>query len=334
MKTLNLEIKNPEPIVKELKALLSDLSHTQNVYLKLPDQQDYENPLNLTSRKNAMGMEEYLLPEILHAFGIRSITLTEPHDLKELISLTAVIFESKDYKRKELFKNEPLVNALQQLFGKSRTIAFDDWAGFNAASELWQLLLNDIIEPLAKKDLEFIFYLGDTAEKLSFQVDEALEIMSEFSKRGSVTLALDESEALNLWRILNGVKPDIVLESQTIADLKKKYFSIFSIVNISRLLIYSTNSAMLFSADEQFVLSRKTVDTKVELGNNARQNFISGYSAGLLIANGISQSIALGLIIFGASGVYNSTPDIAAVQSYINDWVADFDKPDAIFLYQ
>jgi len=334
MKPLNLEIKNPEPIVKELKNLFSGITDTEYVYLRLPEQEDYKNPLNLTAHKNAMGIREELIPEILQTFGIRSLTLTAPHDLKLLINLSREIFENEHYDRKDLFKNEALLNALRQLFEKSRTIAFDDWAGFNAASEFWPGLLKDIIEPLNKKDLEFIFYLGDPSNKFSFQVEEALEIMARFSGRGKVTLALDENEALSLWRVLNGVGADIMLEPQTVADLKKKYFSIFCAVDISRLLIYSTNSAILFSADEQFVLSRKTVATNVELGNNARQNFICGYSAGLLIFNKIPHSIALGLIIFGAGGVYDSMPDTAAVQSYVDDWVGDFDKPDAIFLYQ
>jgi len=334
MKTLSLEIKNPEPILKELQNLFSETKKTDHVYLRIPDQEDYENPLNLTEHKNAMGISEYLLPEILHAFGIRSITLIEPHDLSILINLSTAIFQRDNFNKKDYLKSPGLVEELKTLFGKSRTIAFDDWASFSGASELWPSLLNDIIKPINKKDLEFIFYLGDPGKKLSFQVDEALDIMSEFSKSGDVTLVLDEDEALSLWRLLNGVNPNVFLESQTIVDLKRKYFSIFNTIGITRLLIYSTNSAMLFSSDQQFILSRKIVDSRVELGNNARQNFISGYSAGLLKETGIPHSIALGLIIFGASGLYTRLPDLASVQSYINDWVADLEKPDSIFLYQ
>jgi len=334
MKPFNLEIKNPEPIVKDLRNHFSNNIHTQQVYLRLSEQQEYEKSSSHTEQRNAFGMSEELLPQILHAFGIRSMILNQPHDLQPLISLSTTILDQKIYDKRKLLKLNPLVQELQELFKKSQTIAFDEWSGFNSASVLWPGLLEEIIAPLDKKDLEFIFYMGDPTDKFSFQVEDALEIISRFSRRGEVTLAIDESEALSLWRILNGVGKNIFLGTQTIGDLKKKYFSLFCALDISRLLIYSTNSAILFSADEQFVLSRKPVDSKIELGNNARENFICGYSAGLLIFGKVPHSIAMGLIIFGASGLNNNMPDLVAVKEYIDEWIEDFEKPDAIFLYQ
>nr|GEY94536.1 hypothetical protein [Tanacetum cinerariifolium] len=85
------------------------------------------------------------------------------------------------------------------LFRQCRTVAFDDWSALGAASELWDGLLMDVIKPLGRQDIEFIFYLGDSRQKLSFQVDEVLDIISDFAQHGQVTFALDEDEALKLW---------------------------------------------------------------------------------------------------------------------------------------
>jgi hypothetical protein len=194
--------------------------------------------------------------------------------------------------------------------------------------------MSTILQPLGKNDFQFVFYLGDAARTPSFEVDRALDIISGFANLGKVTLALDQAEALNLWRLLNGVAPEVDLPAQTVVELKKKYFSVFSIISVASLLVYSTDSALLFSNGEQFVLSRKNVETKVEKGSNARENFILGYATGLHAEMGMAESIALGLVVFGACGLYNTSPDQQGVQRYISEWIADLEKPESMNLYQ
>lgn len=334
MNKLNLEIKNPEPILKTFKALFEDIKQSEDVYLRVPGQQDYDNPLNLEQHTNVLGMRQMLLPEVLHIFGIRSMTLNSHYDLMALHDLSTLLFTEQKIAISEYLKNNALVEELKRLFSKCRTIAFDDWGSFGGSSEIWKDLLKFVILPLEIKKIEFIFYLGNPLDRPSFQIGEVLDIISEFANVGGVTLALDESEALSLWRFLNGVDPAASLGTSTIVDLKKKYYSIFLAIAFARLLIYSTDSAILLSSKEQFVLSRKSVDARVEVGDNARQNFISGYSAGLHIDASTAESIALGLIIFGASANYDKIADIETVHQYIDNWVADLERPESMNLYQ
>jgi len=333
MITLNLEIKNPDPILRELSPLFSSRNPGKYVYLNLPSDNNFGNPLNLTSHQNAMGITEQILPEILQTLGIRSIMLIEPHDLSNLIHLGELL-QKTDFNGLDYLNYEPLVNELKKLFKIARTVAFDDWSDFGAAPTLWAELMREILIPSGGYHIEFIFYFGDPGTKLSTQVDEALAIISDFSKVGKVTLALDESEIFHLWRALNGIRTEVMLPAQTIGDLNRKYLSIFNAIAVSRLLIYSTSNAVLLSSDEQFMLSRKVAETRVELGMNARQNFIAGYSAGLAMGNSIPNCIALGLIIFGASGLYSRLPAVDQVQKFIKAWMEDLDKPESMFLYQ
>jgi len=333
MKTLSLEITNPEPILKDLERLFAIESDSEFYYLSKPAQDDYENPLNLTSHKNAFGMEEYLLPEVIHLLGIRSMTVNKSFDLGRLNELSISMLES-DLSKRDFLEIEPFVLELKLLFAQSRTIAFDDWSGFTAAASLWPALLENVIEGVANPQLEFIFYLGDPERKSTFQVDEVLHLLSRFSQKGAVTLAVDEREAINLWRVLNAVDEKIAIGIQTIHELKRKYFSLFKSMDITRLLVYSTSDAMVFSAEEQFVLIRKVADSQVELGTNARQNFVSGLSSGMSLGHGVPHSIALGLVVFGSSGQYSSRPALSTIQQYISGWIADLEKPDTIFLYQ
>jgi len=335
METLNMEIKNTGPVLASLLQMMQNSTVSENIYLNGPDNDMEPAPSSPGLRVNALGVNEAPLPAILTLLGIRSITLNAGHDFSSLEKLTVTLppAEVEQYLW-TFFKDPTVINELRSLFSNCRTIAFDDWADFSGASNLWDGLLTDVIEPLSKTDMEFIFYLGDPISKLSFQVDEAIELICNFSSYGQVTFALDESEALRLWMVLNGVNPEVSLPAQTPADLKKKFFSIFRIMNIARLLIYSANDAILFSKDEQFILTRKKVEHHIEIGLNARQNFIMGFSIGLLKQLDVAHCIALGLIVFGSYGEMKTIPTQADLLAYIQKWIEDLQKPETMYLYQ
>lgn len=333
METLNMEIKNTAPVLNNLLEIVESGLLSENIYLTPANEDTDQSSSGL--RINKLGVTEAPLPEILKLLGIRSITLNASHDFTALSKLTVTLPPAQvEQYLWTFFKDETVIAELRSLFNNCRTIAFDDWATITGASNLWNGLLADVIRPLGKKDLEFIFYLGDPGNKLSFQVDEAIDLISEFSHYGQVTFALDASEATKLWMVLNGVNPDMPLEGQTPSDLNKKYFSIFRTMNVSRLLIYSANNAILFSQDQQFVLSRKKVEHHIEIGADARQNFIAGFSIGLLKHLDIAHCIALGLIVFGCCGESNSKPDQQGLLLYIQNWIDDLQKPESLHLYE
>ncbi|NVM67684.1 hypothetical protein FHW88_006012 [Mucilaginibacter sp. SG538B] len=333
METLNMEIKNTAPVLTNLLQIVESGLLSENIYLTLTDEGSEQSLSGL--RINKLGVTEAPIPEILKLLGIRSITLNASHDFTELSKLTVTLppAEVEQYLW-TFFRDKTVIAELRSLFSNCHTIAFDDWAAITGASNLWNGLLAEVIRPLGKKDLEFIFYLGDPGNKLSFQVDEAIDLISEFSHHGQVTFALDASEAMKLWMVLNGVNPDTPLEGQTPSDLNKKYFSIYRTMDVSRLLIYSADNAILFSSDQQFVLSRKKVEHHIEISANARQDFIAGFSIGLLKHLDIAHCIALGLIVFGCYGEFNSKPDQQDLSLYIQNWIKDLEKPDSIHLYE
>lgn len=220
------------------------------------------------------------------------------------------------------------------LFQKCKSIAFDEWANVATASELLNGLLNDVLKPLKKKDLEFIFYFGDPGKTLFFQVDEILHIINKFTLQGRVTLVLDEHEAISLWMMLNGELPNTTFNVNTAPGLKKKCFSIFRTMNINRLLIYSVNSVIVFSEDQQFIFARRDLDQIVEIVSDARDKFITGFSFGLLRQLDIQHCIALGLVAFGAHTEIKNNPKPTDLLLYIEKWIADEGQSNGTFLYQ
>ena len=330
MQEYNIEVKNSLPVLTDLIETIRNFNDSENIYLRCK----YEETQKPGIQKNPCGIKEAALPDFLAMLGIRSITLSSAYDNKEIYNYSLNVPEEDRKIQWHEIKSDRLIGDLKDLFRNCRTIAFDDWANVANSYDLWDGLLYDVIRPLQKTDLEFIFYLGDPAKKLSFQVDEILDIISEFSKHGRVTFCLDENEAVNLWMVLNGEHPDTTFKNYTAGELKRKYFSIFRTMSVDRLLIYSVNDAILYSNDQQFVMTRKLVDQSIEIAQDARDNYVAGFTIGLLQKLQIEHCIALGLIVFGAQGEYKRDPDQAALLAYIESWIADLEKPDAINLYQ
>lgn len=332
MKAYDIEINNVLPILTDLVEAIRDFNDSQNIYLsRTYDSNQPESGI----LKNAFGIKEAKLPEFLTSLGVRSLTLSSPCAEDTLSAYTFDIEEiGHQGNRWSELKSEKLITDLSDLFCSCRTIAFDDWTNVANSSDLWSGLLSDVIRPLPKKDLDFIFYLGDTAEKLFFQVDEILDIVGEFSKHGRVTFCLDESEAIKLWLVLNGEHPDPALNSFTPGDLKRKYFSISRTMAVSQLLIYSANDALVYSEEQQFMLTRKVVDHNIEIAKDARDNFVAGFTVGLILQLNIKYCIALGLIVFGSYGENNSNPCKDDLLAYIEKWIANLDNQDIISLYQ
>ncbi|GAA4323525.1 hypothetical protein GCM10023149_24520 [Mucilaginibacter gynuensis] len=331
METLNMDISNVTPILKNLATKIKLSTPTSNTYLR----RYRKNEAPFIAGVNALGVNEAPLPEILIMLGIRSMTLNTSVNLEALSNLKVTTPAGENEQHQWVyFKDETVLTALRELFQNCKTIAFDDWAGMWGASDLWYGLLRDVIMPTGKIDIEFIFYLGDALNKLFFEVDEALDVIGDFSRHGNVTFALDQKEAVKLWMMLNGVKNQDTLPEQSSIDLKRKYFSIFRTMNIARLMIYSANDVSMFSNEKQFVLSRRTVDAKIEYGPDARQDYIAGLSTGFLFDMDIAYCITLGLIAFGTAGALGTEPQRNDLLSYIDTWLADLDKPSTIDLYQ
>src|ERR1700754_3508561 len=167
METLNMHAQNPGPVLADLILYLQNYSDNGDIYLNI-------NRSNAKSnQKNIIGINELGLPYFLKRLGIRSLSLDSQCDTSSLSALDAIVFdENIGIKHWRDIRNDQLIAALQVLFKHCRTIAFGDWANESDASDLWTGLLSDVIKPLKKKDLDFIFYLGDPDKMLFFQVDE------------------------------------------------------------------------------------------------------------------------------------------------------------------
>ncbi|WPU95743.1 hypothetical protein SNE25_09455 [Mucilaginibacter sabulilitoris] len=166
MATYNMEIKNVGPVLTELLAAIPGFDDQQQVYVS-----------SLGPTLSAFGIRELPLPGILNILGIRSLTLNASYDLEPLSRLQVTTAGNHP---QEFLKDDKITEALRSLFNNCHTIAFDDWATLRGASVLWNELLINVIKPLGKTGLQYIFYLGNPMGKFSFEVDEALISLVHF----------------------------------------------------------------------------------------------------------------------------------------------------------
>ncbi|PUZ22713.1 hypothetical protein DCC81_19975 [Chitinophaga parva] len=329
MQVFNIEVKESMPILTDLIETIRQGNDSHNVYLST-----HINQADMQSGKlkNALGVSQGELPKPLAELGIRSITLNAAFNSGTLAGYNFHVEEGEAYRNRwSEIKSNQLIADLQELFHHCHTVAFDDWANVTQASELWDGLLVDVMRPLGKLDLDFIFYLGDPALKRSFQIDEILDILSDFSRHGRVTVAMDETEAVKLWKMLNAEQ----FSQEPVTDLRRKSVFIYRTMGVDRLLVYAADHVILYSNDTQFSMIRQVVAQSVEYRPDARNIFIAGFSIGLLLRLSMPHCIALGLIVFGAQGTGASIPDQQALLDYIDQWIDELNKPDThIYLYQ
>lgn len=329
MQVFNIEVKESMPILTDLVETIRQGNDPHNVYLSA-----HINQADIQSGKlkSALGISQAALPKPLADLGIRSVTLNAAFNSETLAGYNFHVDEGDTYKNRwSEIRSDQLISDLQELFRHCRTVAFDDWANVAQASELWDGLLVDVMRPLGKLDLDFIFYLGDPALKRSFQIDEILDILSDFSRHGRVTVAMDETEAVKLWKMLNAEQ----FNQEPVTDLRRKGVSIYRTMGVDRLLVYAADHVILYSNDTQFSMIRQVMAESVEYGPDARSIFITGFSIGLLLRLPLPHCIALGLIVFGAQGEGASIPDQQALLDYIDQWRDELNKPDShIYLYQ
>jgi len=326
MYTMGKQSKDAGLVLSGLLEIIGNFSGKGNVFLDDNTDNAVSGTDAVSNPCNFMRANESVPAEFFEAFGIRSVSLNAfTNDLKfsdETVNNSDT--ENKAVWKWHDIKNSAMVEELSNLFKGCRIIPFTNWSNVYSASDLWYGLLSDVIKPLNKKDFEFIFYLGDPTRRRVFEVDEILDIISEFSHYGRVTFVMDENEAMKLWGLLYGQNPDIDLSALTVYEIRAKYLAIFNTVNIENLVVYSTDQAMLFSKKEHFEITRRK-PVHIKTTSDLRDSFCAGYGLGLQKQLDIPLCIGLGITVSGAYSESGNVPDKNELLAYIHRWAVELE---------
>jgi hypothetical protein len=315
--------QNVDAVLYDLVGTIQNFSDSTYTYLYRIGEQEV---LNLFQKIDCMSITEPIPCEFFERFGIRRLILNAFPGRPAISEHCRTEYDKKNIisRNWDNIKDDLFIEELKTLFRGCDIIQFTDWASVCNASDIWDGLLSDVIRPLNKKDFQFIFYLGDVTKKFVFETDEILDIISEYSSYGKVTLLLDENEANELWSILNGSDPgsrDISYKSQRAIE---KCLYIFNTMRIDMLVIFSTNCTILLSREQRFEFAGRTLNN-VNASKYARDCFDAGYQLGLLLQLKIPHCVALGLTISGTYLQNESEPEPKSLVKYIKEWIVELE---------
>jgi hypothetical protein len=219
-------------------------------------------------------------------------------------------------------KNDAVIGGLRSLFRDCSIVQFADWSKTVDASEFWYGLFSDVIRPLNKRDYEFIFHPGNVSARLSFEVNELLDIIGDYASYGRVTLMVDEEDADRLWSRLNGRATYATSSGFRSPNVKEKYLFLFNAMRVDVLLINGNDRMVLLSRDGQFNFTGKSLN-KISVPDDNRGYFNSGYQLGLLLQLDIPYCIVLGRAISGAAAKYATRLGAAELFSFINNCILE-----------
>ncbi len=323
---INNQFKNTHTVLSDLSGSLQKTGDIIDFYFNQFKEGEMLNPFLAGGIINSLRSDEALPPEFFQGLGIQTLILDSLHGKLSLSEKNFIDIINKDAGELKWcdLRSDSIVEDLSMLFRNSQIVEFSKWSDLKNASAIWDGLRQDVIRPLKRNDFDFIFHLGDSSMKLIFEVDEFLDIISDYTLHGRVTLVLDERDAVNLWVKFYG--RDSKVEISTLADLSEKCRSIFDLIHIDYLIIDSFPTTLLYFKHLEFetAVMRRSGGPKDGL-----KHFNAGYILGLIMKLEISLSVALGLAV---SGVYaeGNTPGSKTLINYIEKWMEEMEsvKPE------
>jgi hypothetical protein len=317
--------RNVEAILSELAGTIQNFSDSMYAYLCHIGEQEVLNPFQKAALTS---INEPISCEFFERFGIRRLILNALPCRLTISDYCHIEHDKKNITPSHWnnIKKSVIIEEFKALFKSCAIIEFADWTSVYNASELWDGLLSDVIRPLNKKDFQFIFYLGDPTKKLVFETDEILDIISEYSSYGKVTLVLNENEADKLWGILHGWHPGATHFGFKSKRAIEKYSSIFNTMSIDALVIFSSHSTVLFSKELRIEFADRSLNNASKY---ARDYFDAGYQLGLLLQLEVPHCIALGLTISGTYLKKAPILDQKTLFNYIKEWIAELKTQDS-----
>ena len=321
---INNQFENTDAVLSELLGSLHKMGDTIDFYFDQFEEGEMLNPFLAGGGVNSMGSYEALPPEFFNGFGIRRLILDSPHGRLSLSEKDFIDIMNKNTAslRWRDLKTDLMMEDLKTLFGNCQIVEFANWSDVANASDIWDNLRRDIIMPLKRNDFDFVFYLGDTAKKMTFEVDEILDIISDYSLHGRVTLILNEQHAANMWEIRNG-RDSSHAGFSTSPGLKEKSRCLFDLMDISHLIIDSFPSTLSFSRQSQFEI---TPEKRFETLGSGRKYFDAGYILGLILKNDLLHSTILGLAVSEVYTENGRKPDSKMLIGYIEKYKGEIES--------
>jgi hypothetical protein len=300
-------------LLAKLADTISENHDRVDQYLQQSGECEIFNPMQATAETT----EQHFPSAFWERLGIRHI-ISGNHQSKTASQKQETTATETDPCTWGHMRNDARIDGLIKYLSNCSVIQFADYVSVPDAAGFWDGLFADVIKKaIDKQTIDFIFQLGDITGRRVFEVDEVLDVIGQYTKYGSVSLVMDETEALKLWDLLCGVDYE--------PPPKEKFQLQFGTLHIDYLLIFCNNGVLLCTKEGQFDFASRSLNN-CNTYPYSREFFLAGYRLGLLLHLPVPHAIVLGLAV---SGVYRETaskPTSRTLLTYINDWVSTISK--------
>ena len=204
--------------------------------------------------------------------------------------------------------------ALIEHCASTRCIALVDWCNLPQATDIWRGISQEVIPCLDDTPRHFFFDLADPTKKPLAAIVEVLEVIGAFKDYGTVTLGLNENEAVRLAQTIGEFTGHSVD-----GDLTENSAFIFEHTNLSTLLVHPTNRAIVVTSDGVRVVPGRVV-AKPKITTGGGDNLNAGFCFGQLAGYSPEMSALLGMATSGAYVQDGASPDRATLLQYLRNW--------------
>ncbi len=234
------------------------------------------------------------------------------------------------------------IDNLTKWIYESQLISFVDWANLNHCTDIWQGILEDIIENLnpapsekernayyfSSKNLfngdsngmrhkNFFFDLGDPSKRSKEEILAALAVINRYKPYGKVTLGLNENEAQELYVSLEG-------ENLENTDLQTIIKYIFSKMSVHQVVVHPTDRSIICNKNGIFEVKGRLIPSPRILTGGG-DNFNAGFCLGLVLDLPINQTMLLGMANAGAYMTNGVSPEMEDLIGYLEVWAEEIE---------
>ncbi len=244
----------------------------------------------------------------IHTLGTPALTTALEFEDGKLILSDLSAFEQLDYERLIRGVGEKV---LISLFQSAHLIAMVGWSNLPLARDFLESLSKLLLPQLDDSPRHFFFDLADTTRKSQAELLSMLESLNYFTQKATVTLGLNENEALHVYEILYPGK-----EISDTADLSAQ---LYQAIAIDQVLVHPIRCSCLATKKDTICLDGRLVpDPKILTG--AGDNLNAGFCLGLSMNLPPAYCLVLGMANSGAYISLGHSPDKHELIQYLSTW--------------
>lgn len=200
------------------------------------------------------------------------------------------------------------LKTFQKLFAKSDLIALLNWSELDNSTEIWKGLLRDVLpESSSGKRPVGFFDLADCSKRTDERINEAMQLIRDFSVYWDVVLSLNLNEASIVHAVLTQNKSGE-------KNVEVMCEEIFEKMNINTVIIHYAKQSV--ARDSEGLHKRDSFFIKVpSISSGSGDNFNAGFCMGQLLGFDTGTSLVLG---HATSNLYMQSAQSPGVPEVLN----------------